>query len=76
LRLGAETCVDLARSFVGIAVKAGRAHPDIATEPQTSAVFSAGRPAASSKVARSDALLTYLASSEVASVLRASELEP
>src|SRR5204862_6133833 len=25
-----ETCVDLARSFVGIAVKAGHEHPDIA----------------------------------------------
>src|ERR1700682_1542101 len=34
-RLGtvvAESCVDLARSFVGIAVKAGADHPDIATE--------------------------------------------
>ncbi len=28
----AESCVDLARSFVGIAVKAGAAHPDIASE--------------------------------------------
>jgi molybdate transport system substrate-binding protein len=28
----AETCVDLARSFVGIAVRAGVDHPDIATE--------------------------------------------
>jgi molybdate transport system substrate-binding protein len=28
-----ESCVDLARSFVGLAVKAGAPHPDIATEP-------------------------------------------
>ena len=28
----ADSCVDLARSYVGIAVKAGAAHPDIATE--------------------------------------------
>jgi molybdate transport system substrate-binding protein len=27
-----DSCIDLARSFVGIAVKAGVAHPDIATE--------------------------------------------
>jgi molybdate transport system substrate-binding protein len=28
----AESCVELARSFVGLAVKAGAAHPDVATE--------------------------------------------
>jgi molybdate transport system substrate-binding protein len=28
----AESCVDLARSFVGLAVKAGESHPDITTE--------------------------------------------
>ena len=28
----AASCVDLARSFVGLAVKAGADHPDIATE--------------------------------------------
>jgi molybdate transport system substrate-binding protein len=156
----ADSCVDLARSFVGIAVKAGAAHPDIATEPalraalldaravaysrmgasgimfaglierlgiaseigaraviipagftaerlvsgeadlavqqiselkqvvgievvgpiphhlQTPAVFSAGRMAASRRVAASDALLKYLASPEVAPVMRESGLEP
>jgi molybdate transport system substrate-binding protein len=156
----AESCVDLARSFVGIAVKAGADHPDIATEPalratllgarsvaysrigasgilfaqlierigiapainarariipsgftaellltgeadlavqqiselklvpgvevvgpiprelQTAAVFSAGRLAASKQAAQSDALLKYLASPEVAPVLRESGLEP
>ena len=30
--VAADSCTDLARSFVGIAVKAGAAHPDIATE--------------------------------------------
>jgi molybdate transport system substrate-binding protein len=156
----AESCVDLARSFVGIAVKAGTDHPDIATEAtlratllgarsiaysrigasgilfaqliermgiareingrariipsgftaallltgeaelavqqlselkqvagvevvgpiprelQTPAVFSAGRLAASARAAQADALLRFLASSEVAPVLRESGLEP
>jgi molybdate transport system substrate-binding protein len=156
----AESCVDLARSFVGIAVKAGAAHPDIATEPalratlldarsvaysrigasgiffaqlieqlgiapeinaracitpsgftaerlvsgeadlavqqiselkqvtgievvgpiprelQIPAIFSAGRMASSKRVAQSDALLKYLASSQVVPVLRESGLEP
>jgi molybdate transport system substrate-binding protein len=159
-RVVANSCVDLARSYVGIAVKAGSVHPDIATEPalraallaarsvaysrigasgilfaqlierlgiaseinarakiipsgftaerlvageadlavqqiselkqvggievigliprelQTPAVFSAGRIAASGKVALSDRLLRFLASSEVAPVLRESGLEP
>jgi len=156
----AASCVDLARSFVGIAVRAGAAHPDIATEAalratllgarsiaysrigasgiffaqlierlgigsevnarariipsgltaellaggeadlavqqiselkqvggvevvgpiprdlQTPAVFSAGRWAATAKVAQADALLKYLASPEVAPTLRESGLEP
>jgi molybdate transport system substrate-binding protein len=156
----ADSRVDLARSFVGIAVKAGTEHPDIATESalraillgsrcvaysrigasgiffaqliermeiaheinararvipsgftaellvtgeaelavqqiselkqvtgvevvgpiphhlQSPAVFSAGRLAASKRVVQSDALLKYLASPEVAPVLRESGLEP
>jgi molybdate transport system substrate-binding protein len=156
----ADSCVDLARSYVGIAVKAGATHPDIATEAslratllgarsvaysrigasgilfasliermgiaseisaraviipsgftaerlvsgeadlavqqlselkqvsgievvgpiphhlQTPAVFSAGRMAAAQRIAASDALLKYLASAEVAPVLRESGLEP
>jgi molybdate transport system substrate-binding protein len=159
-RVVSDSCVDLARSYVGIAVRAGTPHPDIATEPalraallaarsvaysrigasgilfaqlierlgiaseinaratiipsgftadrlvaaeadlaiqqiselkqvggievvgpiprelQTPAVFSAGRMAVSSKAALSDALLRFLASSEVAPVLRESGLEP
>jgi molybdate transport system substrate-binding protein len=154
-----DSCVDLARSFVGIAVKAGADHPDIATELalratllgarvaysrigasgiffaaliermgiakevnarariipsgltaellvtgeadlavqqlselklvagvevagpiprhlQTPAVFSAGRLAASKRAVQSGALLRYLASPEVAPVLRDSGLEP
>jgi molybdate transport system substrate-binding protein len=42
---------------------------------QSPAVFSAGRLAASKRVAQSDALLKYLASPEVAPVLRESGLE-
>jgi molybdate transport system substrate-binding protein len=156
----AASCVDLARSFVGIAVRADAVHPDIASEPalratllsarsvaysrigasgiffaqlvermgiassinarariipsgftaellvtgeadlavqqlselkqvagvevigpiprelQIPAVFSAGRLAASKRVAQSDALLKYLASPEVAPALRDSGLEP
>jgi molybdate transport system substrate-binding protein len=156
----AESCTDLARSYVGIAVKAGAPHPDIATvsalrvallgarsvaysrigasgilfaqlierlgiaseinarakvipsgftaeklvsgeaelavqqiselkqvadidvvgpiprELQTPAVFSAGRMAASDKPDKADHLLRYLASPEVAPVLRESGLEP
>src|SRR5258706_8174116 len=156
----ADSRVDLARSFVGIAVKAGTEHPDIATESalratllgsscvaysrigasgiffaqliermgiaqlinarariipsgftaellvsgeaelagqqitelkqitgvevvgpiplhmQSPAVFSAGRLAASNRVVQSDRLLKYLASPEVAPVLRESGLEP
>jgi molybdate transport system substrate-binding protein len=157
-RVVAETCVDLARSYVGLAVKAGAAHPDIATalrqallgaravaysrigasgilfaqlierlgiaseinaraviipqgftaeqlvtgaadlavqqiselkqvggievvgpiprELQTPAVFSAGRMAASTRATASDLLLGFLASPDVAPVLRESGLEP
>jgi molybdate transport system substrate-binding protein len=45
-------------------------------ELQTAAVFTAGRMAASEKAAQADALLKYLASSEVAPVLRDSGLDP
>lgn len=159
-RVVPESCVDLARSYVGLAVRAGAIHPDIATAPafraallaarcvaysrlgasgilfaklieqlgiaseinarahiiqqgftaerlvtgeadlavqqiselkqvegievvgpiphelQTPAVFSAGRMAASPNAAQSDRLLRYLASAEVAPVLRDSGLEP
>jgi molybdate transport system substrate-binding protein len=48
----------------------------IPRELQTAAVFSAGRLAASTRPVQSDALLKYLASPEVAPVLRDSGLEP
>jgi molybdate transport system substrate-binding protein len=48
----------------------------ISLELQTPAMFSAGRMAASPRVATSDALLKYLASPEVAPALRESGLEP
>jgi molybdate transport system substrate-binding protein len=157
--VAAESCVDLARSYVGVAVKAGSPHPDIASEAalrmallgarsvaysrlgasgvyfakliaqlgieaeinarativplgftaerivsgeadlaiqqiselkqvqgieivgpiplhlQTPAVFSAGRLAASKKVREGDLLLKFLASEQMAPVLRASGLE-
>jgi len=155
----ADSRIDLARSYIGIAVRAGADHPDISTEPalratllgarvaysrigasgiffaqliermgiasevnakarivpsgftaerlvsgeadlavqqiselkqvagvevigpiphqmQSPAVFSAGRLAASKRVVQADELLNYLASPEVAPVLRASGLEP
>jgi molybdate transport system substrate-binding protein len=48
----------------------------IPRELQTPAVFSAGRLAASGRAVQADALLAYLASAEVAPVLRAAGLEP
>jgi molybdate transport system substrate-binding protein len=48
----------------------------IPRELQTVAVFTAGRMASSAKAAAGDALLKYLASPEVAPVLRQSGLEP
>lgn len=43
---------------------------------QTAAIFTGGRMASSENASQADALLTYLASSEVAPVLRESGLEP
>ena len=158
-RVARESCVDLARSYVGVAVKAGSPHPDITSETalrqallaaravaysqagasgiyfakliermgiaaevnaravvtqgftaerlvsgeadlavqqiselrqiggvdivgpipltlQTAAVFSAGRMAATTKAAQADHLLKFLASPDVAPVLRDTGLEP
>src|SRR5712672_3539864 len=41
--VAAESCADLARSFVGIAVKVGAPHPDIATEAALRAALLAAR---------------------------------
>ncbi len=49
----ADSCVDLARSYVGIAVKAGAAHPDIATEAALRATLVAARSVAYSRIGAS-----------------------
>src|SRR6476660_8017385 len=45
----AESCVDLARSWVGIAVKAGAPHPNVATEAALRAALLGARPVAYSR---------------------------
>jgi len=59
-RVVAGTCVDLARSFVGIAVKAGRAHPDIATEASLRAALLGARSVAYSRIGASGILFAHL----------------
>ncbi|MBT1514304.1 substrate-binding domain-containing protein [Bradyrhizobium sp. SRL28] len=49
-RVAAESCVDLARSWVGIAVKAGAAHPDISTEAALRAALLGARSVAYSRL--------------------------
>ena len=56
----AAGCVDLARSYVGIAVKAGAAHPDIATEPALRATLLAARSVAYSRLGASGILFAQL----------------
>jgi molybdate transport system substrate-binding protein len=51
--VAAASCVDLARSFVGIAVKAGAAHPDIATEAALRATLLGARLIAYSRLGAS-----------------------
>lgn len=55
-----ETCVDLARSFVGIAVKAGQPHPDIVTEAALRATLLAARSVAYSRIGASGILFAQL----------------
>ncbi len=59
-RVARETCVDLARSFVGIAVKAGDPHPDIATEATLRATLLAARSVAYSRIGASGILFAQL----------------
>jgi molybdate transport system substrate-binding protein len=59
-RVAAESCVDLARSWVGIAVKAGAAHPDIATEAALHAALLGARSVAYSRLGASGILFAKL----------------
>ena len=59
-RVVGESCADLARSWVGIAVKAGAAHPDIATEPALRATLLAARSVAYSRLGASGILFARL----------------
>jgi molybdate transport system substrate-binding protein len=56
----AESCVDLARSFVGIAVKAGAAHPDIATESALRVALLGARAVAYSRIGASGIFFAQL----------------
>jgi molybdate transport system substrate-binding protein len=58
--VAAESCVDLARSFVGIAVKAGGAHPDISTEDALRATLLGARSVAYSRIGASGILFAQL----------------
>jgi len=55
-----ETCVDLARSYVGLAVKAGSAHPDIATEKALRATLLGARSIAYSRLGASGIFFAQL----------------
>lgn len=59
-RVAKESCVDLARSWVGIAVRAGAVHPDIATEPALRAALLAARAVAYSRLGASGIMFAKL----------------
>jgi molybdate transport system substrate-binding protein len=56
----AESCVDLARSWVGLAVKAGTPHPDISTEAALRATLLAARSVAYSRLGASGIFFAQL----------------
>lgn len=56
----AESCVDLARSYVGLAVKAGAAHPDITTEAALRATLLGARSVAYSRIGASGIFFAQL----------------
>ena len=58
--VAADSCVDLARSYVGIAVKAGAGHPDIATEAALCATLLAARSVAYSRIGASGIFFAQL----------------
>ena len=55
-----QGCVDLARSYVGIAVRAGTAHPDIATESALRSALRGARAVAYSRIGASGILFAQL----------------
>ncbi|MCP3412919.1 substrate-binding domain-containing protein [Bradyrhizobium brasilense] len=59
-RVARESAVDLARSHVGVAVKAGAAHPDIATEAALRAALLGARAVAYSRLGASGILFAQL----------------
>jgi len=59
-RVAAESCVDLARSWVGVAVKAGAPHPDIADAVALRATLLGARSVAYSRLGASGILFAKL----------------
>ena len=59
-RVARQSAVDLARSYVGVAVKAGAAHPDIATEAALRAALLGARAVAYSRLGASGILFAQL----------------
>ena len=59
-RVASESCVDLARSYVGLAVRAGEAHPDISTELAFRAALLGTRAVAYSRLGASGILFAKL----------------
>jgi molybdate transport system substrate-binding protein len=58
--VAADSCIDLARSYVGIAVKAGVGHPDIASESALRATLLGARAVAYSRIGASGILFAQL----------------
>ena len=56
----AESCVDLARSYIGLAVKAGASHPDISTEAALRSTLLAARSVAYSRLGASGIFFAQL----------------
>jgi molybdate transport system substrate-binding protein len=56
----AESCVDLARSYIGLAVKAGNPHPDIPTEAALRSTLLAARSVAYSRLGASGIFFAQL----------------
>jgi molybdate transport system substrate-binding protein len=59
-RVAPDSCIDLARSHVGLAVQAGAPHPDIATEPAFCAALLGARSVAYSRIGASGILFAQL----------------